>query len=827
MKTAFGFLALLFLPLFGQPAITNVTTDSRFGGYIGVAAAGSYVNILGSNLAGSSRRWDASDFTGAAAPTVLDGVSVTVNGTPAFVSYVSSGQVNIQIPDSIAVGPATVVVSFQGLSSAPGALQINAQAPGLYMEAFHGSTGGAVTTANPATPRETLNFYGTGFGPVTQGPVAGQIAAAPVPLTSKFSLTIGGSPSTINFAGLGAGLVGLYQFTIVAPALLPSGNLNVISALDGLSSERTFLLPVTGTGVPSAPTSLTATPGNGSVTLTFARPASSGTSPVIRYTASCLADGLTSQIADGAVAITATAAVGPLTVSSLANGTAYSCNVTAANTSGSGSPSTSVTVTPVVAPVSSGSFVLTSTAGVDGGTLPSDYTCDGMGSTIQLSWTGAPAGTQEYALLMTTLPGDGTTKWNWVLSHIPGSNSSLPRDNTFVGTLGVGSDGPGTVYNPPCSQGPGSKLYTYTLYALSSTTTVSANTGQGVTDAISAITLGQAVLNLSSARPASTPGSSAACVTVRNSTRASKSGIASVSCDTTYAYVGSNGITTQPMMNGITSTNLQVPIQTNFNGLNAWKIPLTPAIATAPTSVVDGPLGVAINGVPIFNPCTQGGCVTGGDTKALGQLDTCNGHAGRAEDYHYHAAPICMMADQAKSYWDTHPLGWALDGFAIFGYNDADGTVAARDATCGGNTKTVPNAPAGYSYHVTDAPPYVTNCLVGTPSPDLAGQGAKYHPIRQPPVTPFNVTGMTLTTDPDGYQVLQFTSARNFTTNEMGTDSYQNLPGTYRIRFTQVLGDALPALLAQPRNLTATACWNFQFLDSAGATTQPSVAYCK
>jgi hypothetical protein len=33
--------------------------------------------------------------------------------------------------------------------------------------------------------------------------------------------------------------------------------------------------------------------------------------------------------------------------------------------------------------------------------------------------------------------------------------------------LGVGSDGPGTVYDPPCSQGPGAKLYTYTLYALS------------------------------------------------------------------------------------------------------------------------------------------------------------------------------------------------------------------------------------------------------------------------------------------------------------------------------------------------------------------------
>ena len=33
------------------------------------------------------------------------------------------------------------------------------------------------------------------------------------------------------------------------------------------------------------------------------------------------------------------------------------------------------------------------------------------------------------------------------------------------------------------------------------------------------------------------------------------------------------------------------------------------------------------------------------------------------------------MADQPPNYWDTHPLGWALDGCAIFGYNDADGST--------------------------------------------------------------------------------------------------------------------------------------------------------
>ena len=145
---------------------------------------------------------------------------------------------------------------------------------------------------------------------------------------------------------------------------------------------------------------------------------------------------------------------------------------------------------------------------------------------------------------------------------------------------GAGSDGPGTVYDPPCSQGPGAKLYTYTLYALSGSPTFSVPasqvTGQMVTDAISGLTLGSANLNLSYTRATNPTGSNTNCLYIRNSTTASKSGTATVSCDGTYAYVGSIGITTQPMMNGITSTNLQVPTPQNFQGAYGWKIPLEP-----------------------------------------------------------------------------------------------------------------------------------------------------------------------------------------------------------------------------------------------------------
>jgi phosphatidylethanolamine-binding protein (PEBP) family uncharacterized protein len=573
--------------------------------------------------------------------------------------------------------------------------------------------------------------------------------------------------------------------------------------------------------VPGAPTGVSATAGDASSIVAFGTPSTDGGSPIVSYTAKCSA---------AASSGSKSGAASPITVSGLVNGTTYACSVTATNAVGTGPASAAASVTPVGAPPSSG-FSLRSASVAEGGVLPVDYTCDGTGSTLALNWSNAPAGTREYALLMTTLPVDGTIKWNWVLYGIPGNTTGLVKDTFGIGTLGVGSDGPGNAYDPPCSQGPGTKVYTYTVYALSGSPTISLPasqvTGKVVADAIAPLTLGTATLNVGVTRTTMT-GSSAVCLNIRNSTRASTSGTATVSCDGTYAYFSSTGIAAHAMMDGITATNLQVPIPQNFNGANGWKIPLNPAIASSTTTAVDGPIGVAINGVPIFNPCKQGGCQNG-DTKVLGELDRCNGHAGRADDYHYHAAPICMMAGQPDPhYWDTHPLGWALDGFAIFGYFNADGTVATRDAVCGGNSLPVQNAPAGYSYHVTDASPYVLSCFRGTPSPDLANQGSKFRPLRQPPVTPFRVSAMRLTTDAtDGYQVLQFTSSVSFITTETGADQHANAPGTYRIRYKAVTGEALAALLALPQNAGKTTCWNFQFMSAAGSTTQPTVSYCR
>ena len=469
-----------------------------------------------------------------------------------------------------------------------------------------------------------------------------------------------------------------------------------------------------------------------------------------------------------------------------------------------------------------------------GSTMTTAYTCDGTGSSPDLTWSNAPANTAEFALLMST-QAPGLTKYNWVLYNIPAQTSQLKRDTFGIGTAGLGDDGAYLGYQAPCSSGAGLKSYTFTLYALSSSPALSTQpvNGADLKAALSAITLQTATLTMEYIAPGSAgTGHTTACGFIQESLRASKSGTATVACDGSYAYVGSNGIATHSMMDGITATNLQVPIPQNFLGANGWKIPLTPAIATTPTQVLDGPVGVAINGVPIFNPCKQGGCAppSGGDTKLLGELDTCNGHAGRADDYHYHAAPTCLMAGQAANYWDTHPLGWALDGFAIFGYNDPNGLTASRDGICGGNTTPNSNAPAGYAYHVTNASPYVLSCLRGTPSPDLAGQGSKYSPLRKPPVDPLpTVSAMTLTTDSSGYSVLQFTSGSSFNTTPDNSNNYStvNPAGRYKILYRQMSGTALSTELAKAANSGKSACWEFIFQNGAGSTSQASMNFCK
>jgi phosphatidylethanolamine-binding protein (PEBP) family uncharacterized protein len=158
----------------------------------------------------------------------------------------------------------------------------------------------------------------------------------------------------------------------------------------------------------------------------------------------------------------------------------------------------------------SAGFTLTSDAGIDGGTMQADYTADGSGSSPALYWSNAPEGTVEFALMMTTIPVDGATKWNWVLYGIPANETGLAENTSGVGIGGASSHGNAMGYQPPASQGPGPKVYTFTVYALSASPELPGPadqvTGDVLTRAIAPITLGSASLSLSYTRPDTATG---------------------------------------------------------------------------------------------------------------------------------------------------------------------------------------------------------------------------------------------------------------------------------------------------------------------------------
>lgn len=209
--------------------------------------------------------------------------------------------------------------------------------------------------------------------------------------------------------------------------------------------------------------------------------------------------------------------------------------------------------------------------------------------------------------------------------------------------------------------------------------------------------------------------------------------------DDTWFYVESTGLpTTHLMMTGITKWQQQVPIPQCYIGANAWQIPLNPVLAAQPVPVNDqhflrGAVAVAANGIPIFNPHTN----TGVDAFLDGQLDQWGGHSGRADDYHYHIAPMFLDTQSI----DILPIAFALDGFAVYAGKEPDGSsMLPLDANHGHF-----DAAGVYHYHGTPEAPYMIGNMVGKVTEDATLQiipQAKAKPVR-PSLTPLN--GATIT----------------------------------------------------------------------------------
>ena len=102
---------------------------------------------------------------------------------------------------------------------------------------------------------------------------------------------------------------------------------------------------------------------------------------------------------------------------------------------------------------------LTSSTMEEGSELPTDHTCDGSSATPPLEWSGAPDSTVGYAIAMQHVPGPGDTHWYWELWNIPADVTSIETNAEVPGDIGTNSVNGANEYAPPCSQGPGEKIF--------------------------------------------------------------------------------------------------------------------------------------------------------------------------------------------------------------------------------------------------------------------------------------------------------------------------------------------------------------------------------
>ena len=140
------------------------------------------------------------------------------------------------------------------------------------------------------------------------------------------------------------------------------------------------------------------------------------------------------------------------------------------------SPATTSTPIPTQVPTSTPEpptqipFVLTSSAFVDGGDIVDKYVysmvgqCSGENVSVPLSWSGAPAGTRSFALIMSD--PDGRNWGHWVVYNIPPNVTELPE---VVGGPDIGIKGQNDFnrlgYGGPCPPS-GVHHYLFTLYAV-------------------------------------------------------------------------------------------------------------------------------------------------------------------------------------------------------------------------------------------------------------------------------------------------------------------------------------------------------------------------
>jgi uncharacterized protein (TIGR03437 family) len=236
---AFAIAAHAQTPVISPGGVLNGASFDKTGQPI---PPGALVSVFGTDLTAATASASSVPLS-----TNLSGVSVTINGFSApmlaVVKTPQFDQLNLQVPWEVsASGTAQVVVSRNGVVSAPLTITMGQAAPGIFAfnatqaVAFGNSDGAIAAAVNAGLPftshparigdPTTLVILATGLGPVNP-PVRsgfdandGQLHQTVIPPT----VTVGGVPAQVVFSGMTPQFVGVYQLNIVIAPGTPTGN---------------------------------------------------------------------------------------------------------------------------------------------------------------------------------------------------------------------------------------------------------------------------------------------------------------------------------------------------------------------------------------------------------------------------------------------------------------------------------------------------------------------------------------------------------------------------------------------------------------------------
>jgi len=364
------------------------------------------------------------------AVTVANGATVFVLQSAAITSLSGAGAVLLANASTLTVGGGGASTTFSGLLFGAGGSLIKTGAGTFTLSGASTYTGSTIVNAgrlnvtqpgsiqSPTTVNAGATLGGTGMinapvsvntnGMLEPGLSPGILNTRNLNLAGTLQVEVNGTNAGTQYDQVNVtGTVNLTNATLVVTVgAVPGGSVLTIINNDGADPVTgTFLavstvsvggiafvvsytggdgndVTLTAMTAPGAPTIGTATPGNGQATIAFTAPASNGGSAITGYTATCNPGNITAP--GGALATS-------IVVPGLANGTPYTCSVTATNAIGTSAASGTVGVTPLIPAVTA--FSGPSATGT--GTINASFTGGGAGCSFTTAQfipvTGNPA----------------------------------------------------------------------------------------------------------------------------------------------------------------------------------------------------------------------------------------------------------------------------------------------------------------------------------------------------------------------------------------------------------------------------------------------------